>query len=917
MTSREKLGNSGRGVVFSLAILSVAAVLWCASSAAASFGVDGGGFTNTAKDAGGVQLTQAGAHPDITTGFTLNTALDPYGNIVPDEDLRDVKVQWPAGLLGNPNAIPVCPHNLFSSDLCPTETQVGIARVQSSIGAGIPAGEGLFPVFNLAAVAGVPAELGFRFGRNNVTVTTALRATGNYEVTATIENIPGGVLLFGSSITLWGIPAASSHDSLRFRAGVTIPGDENGNPIPVSTDPKPFITSPATCGATTLAHLEVDSWQHPGVWDAADALMPTPTGCDKLNFNPSFTAQPAAITADTPTGLSVNFSFAQDENPNRLSTSPLKTARVVFPEGVSVNQSSADGLQACSDAQLALKSDVPLACPDASKLGSVTATSPLLDKGLSGNVYLRTQNADDPESGQMLRLALVIENPERGISIRLPGQVRANRVTGQLEAVFADNPQLPVETISVNLRGGNRAPLLTPPTCGTYTSKSVMTSWAAPDEPVVLSDSFQITSGPNGTPCPAPGFDPTFLGETLTPIAGIHTPLVIDASRPDGSQPITGLSVSLPPGLLGKLAGIPYCPQASLEAAAANRGRVELAAPSCPVASRVGGVDVGAGGGTNPFHVSGNAYLAGPYRGGPLSLAVITPAVAGPFDLGTVVTRAALRLDPTTAQITAVSDPIPTILQGIPLHVRSIEVKADRPEFILNPTSCKAMSVGATLFAPSASRDLSNRFQVGACNALGFKPKLAISLKGATRRGGFPQLTATLRARKGDANIGRASVALPHSEFLAQSHIRTICTRVQYAADQCPAASVYGHARAISPLLDQPLEGPVYLRSSDNELPDLVAALHGQIDVDLVGRIDSKNGGIRTTFATVPDAPVSKFVLKMKGGKRSLLENSRNLCRTTNKATVKLKGQNGRAADFRPVVRAAACGKSRRQAGSN
>jgi hypothetical protein len=377
---------------------------------------------------------------------------------------------------------------------------------------------------------------------------------------------------------------------------------------------------------------------------------------------------------------------------------------------------------------------------------------------------------------------------------------------------------------------------------------------------------------------------------------------------------IKGLSATLPPGLTGRLAGIPYCSEGQIAAAEHQSGAAEKAGPSCPSASEVGSVNVGAGPGPDPFYAQGHAYLAGPYKGAPLSMAIVTPAVAGPFDLGTVVVRSALYVDPESAKITVKSDPIPTILAGIPLDIRSVAVNVSRNQFTLNPTNCNPMAIGGTAFGQSSEAALSSPFQVGACKALGFKPKLSLNLKGATKRGKHPALRAVVTYPKGAyANIAKAAVTLPHSEFLDQSHIKTICTRVQFAADDCPAASVYGRARAITPLLDKPLEGPVYLRSSSHKLPDLVAALGGQIDVDLAGRIDTgKNGGIRNTFEAVPDAPVSKFVLEMQGGKKGLLVNSENICKQANRATVLLDAQNGKVDDFNPVVNNSCAKKHKR-----
>jgi len=358
----------------------------------------------------------------------------------------------------------------------------------------------------------------------------------------------------------------------------------------------------------------------------------------------------------------------------------------------------------------------------------------------------------------------------------------------------------------------------------------------------------------------------------------------------------------MPPGLSGYLKGIPRCPDGTLAgiSGALGTGAAQIAAPSCPAASQVGVVSVGAGAGPNPFYANtGKVYLAGPYKGAPLSIAVVAPAVAGPFDLGNVVVRNALQVNPQTAQITVQSDPIPTILHGLLLDVRDVRVEVNRPNFILAPTNCEPMAITAQLSSPSgASAQVSNRFQVGGCENLKFKPNLKLRLHGKTNRGAYQRLEATLTAKPGEANIGRTSVNFPPSTFLAQEHIRTVCTRVQFAADQCPKGSIYGKATATTPLIEEQLTGTVYLRSSSNPLPDLVVALKGPdslpIEIELAGRNDSKNGGIRNTFDVVPDAPVSKFRLELQGGKKSLIVNSRNLCKSTQRATVKMTGQNGR-----------------------
>ncbi|MGE5409019.1 MAG: hypothetical protein ACM3NV_10445, partial [Syntrophothermus sp.] len=321
-----------------------------------------------------------------------------------------------------------------------------------------------------------------------------------------------------------------------------------------------------------------------------------------------------------------------------------------------------------------------------------------------------------------------------------------------------------------------------------------------------------------------------------------------------------------------------------------------------------------------PLRIEGDVYLAGPYRGAPLSLLVVTPALAGPFDLGVVVVRIALFVDPETARVTPVAE-IPDVFGGAKLDLRSIFVNLNRREFTLNGTNCGRHATAGTVSGGGAdpadpaafsSFPVSVPFRATGCRRLGFRPRLKLRLFGATHRAQHPRLRAALRARGGDANIGRASIALPHALFLDPASLGTVCTRPQFAADECPRRSIYGHARAWSPLLGKPLEGPVVLRSAPNHLlPDMVAHLEGQVDIDLRGRIDSYKGGIRTTFDRVPDVPVSKFVLTLPGGRHGLLVASTNLCRKPPRAIVQLKGQNGRRANRRVVLRSAACGKGR------
>ncbi len=627
-----------------------------------------------------------------------------------------------------------------------------------------------------------------------------------------------------------------------------------------------------------------------------------------------------------------------------LATAQLKDATVTLPAGMAVNPSQADGLEACTPAQIGMTTAVgetpahftraPNTCPDASKIGKVEVKTPLLaeysedgtkaitdpetgspiPRTLPGSLYIAQQGQNPFES--LLAIYLAIEDPQSGTVAKLAGEVQTDPKTGQVTTVFKENPQLPIEDIHLQLFGGARGALITPPTCGANATTTDLVPWTSPEgETAHPSDSFQTATTPAVGTCPTSEAQlpsaPSFTAGTTNPQAGAFSPFVLHLSRTDGTQRLTGFDTVLPPGLTGRLAGVPACTDAAIAKAESRSGleggAAEKADPSCPAASRLGAVDVAAGAGPTPFHTTGTAYLAGPYKGAPLSMVVITPAIAGPFDLGTVVVRAALNVDPNTTQIHAISDPFPTILHGIPLDLRSVAVSLDRPNFTLNPTSCNEMAItGSATTALNLTTPLTQRFQVGGCQTLPFKPKLSLELKGKTKRTSHPKLIANLTARAGDANIAKAQVKLPGAAFLDQGHIGTSCTRVQFAAKACPPGSVYGTVSATTPLLDYTLTGNVYLRASNHQLPDLVADLNGPstqpIEIALAGKTDSVKGALRNTFEAVPDQPVTKFHLELFGGKRGLIILSSGLCKSP-KASVNLTGQNGKVSDTTPTVK--------------
>jgi hypothetical protein len=862
------------------------------------------------RDAAGDPATQAGSHP-YEAETEIEFAADPSMPLTPAGNFKDLETSLPPGLVGNPNATPKCTMAEFQagSELlemgeCANDTAIGYSEVAT----------GLFgtlhvPVYNLVPGPNEPAKFGFHVLTASIYLDLSVRTGSDYGLTFDIRNSSQGLPVTGTKLVFFGVPFDSSHNTTRGKCLNPFLGPI-GTECPVSGKHVPFLTNPTSCEGPVTTTLRANSWQHSDEWATESFLShdnhgyPTGAeGCDRLPFEPSFEVKATPGSASSPSSLAVDIKVPQSEGPEQLASAQLKNAVVTLPKGVTVNAAAANGLSACSAAQIEIHGAKPPTCPDASKIGTTEITSPLLGQPLTGSVYLAKQG-ENP-FGSVLAAYLVAEG--EGVVIKLPGKIDADAATGQVTASFDDNPQLPFSDLKLNFFGGSAGVLAAPSSCGTYTATGEFTPWSG-TATVTEQSSFNVSTGPEGGACPKGGFEPKLSAGTINPSGGRYSTFVLNVSREDGSQAIAGIDAKLPKGLLAKLRGIPYCPDSELSAipTAAGTGAAQYLSPSCPEASQVGSVAVSAGVGSSPVFVNtGKAYLAGPYAGAPLSLAFVTPALAGPFDLGNVVVRTALKVDPETAEVEAVSDPIPTMLSGIPLNLREIRVRLNRKQFTVNPTSCEPSAVEGTIAGGSGgSAAVSDRFQAASCASLGFSPKLSLKLAGGTKRGAFPKLTATVTAKKGQANLARVSVAMPHSEFLAQEHIDTVCTRVQFSAGQCPQGSIYGYATAYSPLLEKPLKGPVYLRSSGHPLPDLVAALHGQIEIDLGGRIDSVRGGIRTTFETIPDAPITKFVLRMKGGKKGLLQNSRDLCAAgPGRATAKVDGQNGKIADQRPGLK--------------
>ena len=881
-----------------LSLVGAVALLALAGAAPAmaqgGFGITS--FSNALTNADGTPATQAGSHPyEMTTTLNFPTFASGPNQGLPTENVKDVVVNLPPGLIGNPNAVPRCDVADLDTGHCSPDSQVGTLGLFTSAG-GSPIQEALY---NMVPPAGEPAE----FGANVLLVDSFLDVTvrtgtatpsgtaqsGDYGLTTTSSNISADIPVAGIQVTLWGTPADPGHDGVR-----SCPS--GASPCPSSGPQTPLLTLPTTCQQSLTTTASADSWQSAGdfsnaSYTSADSGGNTVgvTGCSSLTFNPSITVQPDTTTADSPTGLNVDLHIPQSPSTeSSLATPDLKTAVVTLPAGTVVSASAADGLQACSEAQFGWGNGAEPNCPNASKVGTAEIDSPIQADPLVGGIYLATQNANP--FGSLLAIYVAAESD--GVLIKLAGHVVPNPVNGQLVTTFDNNPQLPFSDFKLDFFGGARAAVATPENCGTFTATSSLSPWngAASGSP---TDSFGITSG-----C-VTGFKPSFTAGSTSTEAGAFTPFSLSISRSDTDQELSGLSVTLPPGLLADIASVPLC--------------TPSATGACPAASQVGTVEAGAGPGPHPFFLPGTVYLTGPYKGAPFGLDEVIPAIAGPLNLGTVTVRQSLNISKSNAQVTVVSDPFPTILQGIPLRIKRIDVNLNRPNFIVNPTNCSSMSINATMTSVNGtSASGSQRFQVGGCGDLGFSPTFKMNFKGkANHAGKHPTLNVTLTQPGRQANLSSVKLTLPLSIALDAKNSQHVCAVSAAAADNCPASTLIGHATANTPDLSGPLSGNVYLvqglRTNSSgqtikTLPALLVTLRGQIALDLTGKTTVSHNKLVTTFGSIPDAAISKFALTINGGSRGILVTTKSLCRSKQVARVNEVGQNGKSHNASPKI---------------
>ncbi len=903
------------------------------------FGIKSFGVSFLNED--GTPDTQAGSHPDeLVNTIELNSHFVPEESNAdspyvrePDGALKDLSVDLPAGLVGDPNATAKrCTPDQLVEELqfgengtgCPKEALLGRFHVDYSnfiLFGDVKLDD---PVYNMVTPRGVALQLGTNYAETHVFINNGLVAGGDYPIQATVTNAPPEAPVFSTRLTISGV-------------------------VGEGPTRKVFLTLPTGCHGPLRSTISADSYQDPGHFVEASTVTRnaagTPvslTGCSKLRFPPTISASPDTADASTSSGLTVGVHVPQTAalNPDGLAESALRDTTVTLPEGVAINPAGADGLEACSEglagftgfsefnsefepgvktATFTPEMPEPLQpggnfCPNGSKIGTVKIKTPLLEHELEGTVYLAAQNANP--FGSLVAMYLIAEDPVSGSLIKLTGEVQLTE-TGQIVTTFKNTPDLPFEDLELHFFGGERAPLTTPSRCGTYTTNASFVPWDG-NGPVNTSSSFQIDHGPGGGPCPGASlpFDPSLTAGTTNVQAGAFSPFTMTMSREDGNQNLQAISLKMPAGLSGLLSGVKLC------------GEAEANAGTCGPESEIGETIVSVGVGSDPFSVKGGkVYITGPYKGAPFGLSIVNPAVAGPYNLGQVIVRAKIEVDPHTAALTITSDnegpyKIPQYIDGIPLQIKHVNVTITRPGFTFNPTNCNPTSITGSLSSTEGAIDaLSVPFQATNCATLGFAPKFAVSTSGKTSKADGASLSVKLTYPKApfgsQANIARVKVDLPKQLPSRLTTLQKACTAAQFNTNPagCPAASVIGHAKAITPLIPVPLEGPAYFVSHGGEaFPSLIVVLQGYgVTVDLIGTtFISKAGITSSTFKTVPDAPIGSFELTLPQSKFSALAANGNLCKSKLAMPTEFVGQNGDVIHQSTKVTTTGCPKAKK-----
>jgi hypothetical protein len=839
--------------------------------------------------------SQAGAHSDFVTFVKLKTQMVD-GTLA---QTRDLFAKLPPGLLGDLSKFPRCSAEDLNGGRCSISDQVGFIEAKL-----VGTGTSYWPLFNMVPPEGsdIAARLGFLGALYPVTMDIRIHPEEDYLASADIQGIASLIPLESAKTTIWGVPGSPIHNHERVNEWEENEPNPAGLPSPLP--PVPFLSNPTQCTSPLEVSFSVDSYQLPGLFSSKAASMGALTGCEKISFTPQVTTAPTSSEAAAPTGINVDIKMPQDETPEGLATANLRDASVSLPEGMAISPGSADGLGACDAVQAAYDAHGPAHCPDSSQLGTVELDVVGLDHPLHGSVYLR-----NPEAGDLFRIWIVAD--ELGVHVALPGEIHADPQTGRLTTTFTETPQVPTREVKLHLAGGPRAPLVNPATCGIHQTDWRLTPWTG--NPAASGQSPMSID----TACDTGGFAPKLTAGATSAQAGAFAPFVTEITRNDGEQNIGSLNVTLPPGVLADLSGVPQC-----DPAAAVLG-------DCPAASRIGTVTAAVGAGPAPLWVPQPGkpptaiYLTGPYKGAPFGLAVKVPGQAGPFDLGTVTVMVALSIDPLTAQVHAHSDPLPQILQGVPLSYRDLRVQIDRPGFTVNPTNCNPLSSTAAIVSNQGrAATVTDRFQASGCANLKFKPIFKASTSSKTSRTNGASLKVKLaypKARFGtQANIAKVKVDLPRQLPSRLATLQQACPAEVFEANpaSCPSNSRVGSARAHTPILPVPVEGPAYFVSYGGvKFPELIVVLQGDgVTVDLHGEtfISPKNV-TSSTFRTIPDVPVETFELNLPQGRYSALGANANLCTVRGglKMPVIFTAQNGLVVKQTTKVGAAGCARSR------
>jgi hypothetical protein len=875
----------------------------------------------TPEEEGGTVDTQAGSHPfQLTTTLTFNNQAVPtfynYPEMLPEVQpialTKDLRFNLPPGLVGNPTPLPKCPIAVFlhpaGSSTCELDTVIGVAVpiTESPYGDTHVPFAATAPLYSLEPAVGEPARFGFETPVGSVILDTSVRTGSDYGVVVTVPDIIDAIGFIGTQVTFWGVPADLRHDNARGHClGETALPKQLEFTCPVQGKLQPLLIMPTSCEAPWHTIIEGDSWSDIGQFTAhkeytfsnSTGEPITEDGCNRLNFEPSISVAPDGQEASTPTGLTVGVHVDQEAslNPTGLTESTVKDTTVTLPAGVALNPAGADGLSACTMSQVALNSPEEQSCPESSKVGTVEISTPLLPNPLVGAAYLATQ--DQNPFGSLVALYLVVYDPVSGVRVKLAGEVKPSLETGQLVSTFDETPPLPFEDLKIHFFGGSRAPLGTPALCGSYTTTASIAPWSG-NSPAQSSSEFQINSGPNDTSCSDPlPFKPELTTGSLNIQAGAFTPFTMTMSREDGNQNLDAIQLKMPSGLLGTLSSVKLC------------GEEEGNAGTCGPESLIGHTTVSVGLGGNPYTVSGGeVFITGPYHGAPYGLSIVNPAKAGPFDLGKVIVRAKIEVNPENAALTITSDStgpyaIPQMIDGIPLQIKHVNVSVDRPDFTFNPTNCAPQEIGGSITSSQgAVSALHVPFQVTNCATLGFKPILKVSTAGKTSRAKGASLNVRLSYPKAafgsQANIGKVKVDLPKRLPSRLTTLQKACPDSVFNQNPaaCPPDSRIGSATATTPVLPVHLEGPAYFVSHGGaKFPELIIALSGEgVTVYLHGEtFISPQGITSSTFRTIPDVPIGTFELKLPQGTDSALAANGNLCASKLAMPTTFVGANG------------------------